>query len=98
MLSKFINFGGSLMKNLTYLLLFFFLPILIITSETYAQGKMVLDEIIVTAERRETNLQQTPIAVSAFSEIQIERRQISETLDLWRQVPNFIGYNNVYCL
>ena len=95
MLSNFINFGGSLMKNLTYILLFFFSPILIITSETYAQGKMVLDEIIVTAERRETNLQQTPIAVSAFSEIQIERRQISETLDLWRQVPNFIGYNNV---
>ena len=54
-----------------------------------------LEEIVVTAQRRETKLQDTPIAVTALSELQIERGQISESLDLGRIVPNLIAYNNV---
>jgi len=82
------------MKNIFSILTIFTSAFLMI-SESFADGEMVLDEIIVTAERRESNLQQTPLAVSAFSAVQIERLQISETLDLARQVPNFVGYNNV---
>ena len=54
-----------------------------------------LEEIVVTAQRRETKLQDTPIAVTALSELQIERGQITESLDLGRVVPNLIAYNNV---
>ena len=56
---------------------------------------ITLEEIVVTAERRETNLQTTPLAVTALSAVQLERRQVTETLDLVRQVPNLIGFNNV---
>ena len=33
----------------------------------------VLEELIVTAEKRETTIQDTPIAVSAFSQEDLER-------------------------
>ena len=63
---------------------------------TSAQAQnIVLEEIIVTAERREQNLQTTPIAVTALSALQMERRNITETMDLGRQVPLLIAYNNV---
>ena len=63
-------------------------------NESQAQN-ITLEEIIVTAERREQNLQTTPLAVTALSELQMERRNITETMDLGRQVPLLIAYNNV---
>ena len=63
-------------------------------NDTLAQT-ITLEEIVVTAERREQNLQTTPLAVTALSAVQLERRQVTETLDLVRQVPNLIGFNNV---
>ena len=56
---------------------------------------ITLEEIVVTAERREQNLQSTPIAVTALSSIQMERLQVTESLDLVRHVPNLVGFNNV---
>lgn len=53
-----------------------------------------LEEIVVTAERRETSIQDIPIAVSAFTQDQLDRLQITETLDLIRVVPNLVGSNN----
>jgi iron complex outermembrane receptor protein len=67
-----------------------------ITPLTSAQAQNItLEEIVVTAERRETSLQSTPIAVTALSSVQLERFQITETLDLVRHVPNLVGFNNV---
>ena len=54
----------------------------------------VLEEITVTAERREASIQEVPIAVSAFGEAQIEKLQIDETLDLVNVIPNLFGGNN----
>jgi iron complex outermembrane receptor protein len=54
-----------------------------------------LEVIEVTAERRTQNLQEVPVAVSAFTENAIERRQIGSTLDVVRSVPNLVGSNNV---
>ena len=54
-----------------------------------------LDEITVTAERREGSLQTVPISVSAFTEDEMDRRQINTTLDVIRNVPNLVGSNNV---
>lgn len=46
-----------------------------------------LDEIIVTAQRREQNLQNVPIAVTAFSSAAIERQGITELTDLNNLAP-----------
>src|SRR5687767_13560415 len=45
-------------------------------------------EIVVTARRREELLQETPIAISAFSAEVLEDRQIQQTQDLERITPS----------
>jgi len=54
-----------------------------------------LDEVVVTAQRREQNLQDVPLAVSSFSASALDVQQITSTLDIAREVPNFIASNNV---
>ena len=54
-----------------------------------------LEEIIVTAERKETSLQQTPIAVSALSSQDIESLQLSEFQDIDLKVPGLTIQSNV---
>ncbi len=44
-------------------------------------------DIIVTARRREENLQDVPIAITALGQSQLEQGQISTELDLQRAVP-----------
>ncbi|PTQ07424.1 TonB-dependent receptor [Sphingomonas oleivorans] len=57
-----------------------------------------LGEITVTAERRETKLQRTPIAISAFGSETLESRKVDSIRDLAGQIPNLripratIGY------
>ncbi len=55
---------------------------------------LALEEITVTAQRRAESVQSVPIAISAFSEIELEQRNITETLDLVQYIPNLIGHNN----
>ncbi|WP_447726586.1 TonB-dependent receptor [Sphingomonas koreensis] len=45
-------------------------------------------EILVTARRREESLQDTPVAISAFSAEMLENRQIQQTQDLERITPS----------
>jgi iron complex outermembrane recepter protein len=47
-----------------------------------------LDEIIVTAQKREQNLQDVPAAVSAFSADQLLARGVTQTSDLMGTLPN----------
>jgi len=56
------------------------------TSPAFAQSE---DEIIVTATKRETTLQDTPISVSVTSAEVIEQAQILDILSLQSVVPNF---------
>jgi len=53
-----------------------------------------IGEIVVTAQRRAQNLQEVPLAVSAFDAAELERRQITRTLDIVNFVPNMTGHNN----
>ncbi len=55
----------------------------------------VLEEIIVTSERREASLQETPIAVSAITRQELEDLQIFEARDLQRYVPSLNMFNNI---
>ena len=54
-----------------------------------------LEEIITTAERRSSNIQNVPLAVTTFTSDEIDRRQITGTLDLIQNVPNMSGAHNV---
>ncbi|MCC5870443.1 MAG: TonB-dependent receptor [Gammaproteobacteria bacterium] len=64
------------------------------TGQPAAQQRGVLEEITVTAQRREQSVQDIPLAVSAFSEADMSRLQITQTLDLVRLIPNMVGHNN----
>ena len=55
----------------------------------------VLEEIIVTSERREASLQETPIAVSAIGRQELEDLQVFEARDLQRYVPSLNMFNNI---
>lgn len=64
-----------------------------ITSQAQAQAPSAEDstasgEIVVTAERRATDLQKTAIAISAFTPDRLEERNITNVRDLAGQVPN----------
>ena len=51
-------------------------------------GATSLEEVIVTAQRREESLQDVPGAVSALTELDLERKQIGNVLDLQSSIPN----------
>ena len=48
------------------------------------QDQMALEEVIVTARKREESLQETPVAISAFSaeELEVVNREIKRPLSL----------------
>ncbi len=59
------------------------------TPQLYAaETGFELEEIIVTARKREENLQSTPIAISAFTDKELEYRQIDSTDKLSDISPN----------
>ena len=49
-----------------------------------------LEEIVVTARRREESLQTAPVAVSAFNEAALERQQVRNLVDLNLAVPGVL--------
>jgi iron complex outermembrane receptor protein len=53
-----------------------------------AASQSSLDEIVVTAQRREERLQDVPISVSVFSALEIERWQIDDVNTLQYAAPN----------
>ena len=58
------------------------------TAANTTKDTQVIDVVIVTAQRREENLIDVPIAVAAFSGEALERRQIDQATDLQLNVPN----------
>ena len=54
----------------------------------------LLEEIVVTAQRREEKVQDVPIAISAFSAEQLERLNVTETLGISKLIPNLLAFNN----
>ena len=62
-------------------------------SEEPKQGSL-LEEIVVTAQRREQKIQDVPIAISAFSNSQLEQLGVTETLGLAKLIPNLLALNN----
>ncbi len=59
-----------------------------VPPETASAPGTTIGELVVTAQRREENLQDTPIAVSAFSADTLKNSKINGGQDLLLQVPN----------
>jgi outer membrane receptor protein involved in Fe transport len=53
-----------------------------------------IEEVVVTAQKREQNLQDVPIAVSAFSEAALDRVQIEDATDIQLSIPNAVLTGN----
>ncbi|MCC5860551.1 MAG: TonB-dependent receptor [Gammaproteobacteria bacterium] len=59
-----------------------------IAQEEGRPASRALDEVVVTAQRREQLLQQTPVAVTALGRAEIEDQLITTTQDIGKTVPN----------
>ena len=53
-------------------------------------GATVLEEVIVTAQKREQSLQDVPISVTAFGAEDIAFRGITDTMEIGQYVPNLV--------
>ncbi len=63
--------------------------LVLVIGGTPALAQAQLDEIVVTATKRATNLQDVPLAVAAISAEMLEERNITNTSDLMGTMPNF---------
>ena len=63
---------------------------IVAANSTLAAG--MLEEIVVTAEKREQNLQDTPIAIEALTEAAIENQGIIDIKSLFDAIPGVQGY------
>src|SRR5687767_5609934 len=61
-----------------------------VASTAWAQ----LEEIVVTATRRDTNLQETPLAISAFDQATLDENRVVSLLDVRGLVPNLQFFEN----
>ena len=57
-------------------------------SKAEVAGSQKLNEIVVTAQKREQNLQEVPIAISAIGAQKLEQLQIVDTRDISGLAPN----------
>jgi outer membrane receptor protein involved in Fe transport len=54
--------------------------------------KLGIEEMIVTAQKREENIQAIPISISSLSAVDIERRGVNNAQDLVGTIPNMGGF------
>ncbi len=64
------------------------LAVLFLSLLAPTAGASGIEEVVVTAQKREESLQDVPISVSAFSADQLDRKQIDSFSDLQFNVPN----------
>lgn len=53
-----------------------------------AMSEVVLEELIVTAQKREQNMQKVPISITSYSAIELEQKAITTITDLEKSSPN----------
>ena len=63
-------------------------------AQTQARDETSLDPIIVTATRRETTLQETPLAITAFDQQTLDENRVVSLLDVRGLVPNLQFFEN----
>jgi iron complex outermembrane recepter protein len=60
------------------------------STQSFAAEGEAIEEIIVTAEKRETAAQETPIALTAYDATQLQLRGINDITDLQWSVPSLV--------
>ena len=65
------------------------LNVAVISSLPALAQAQTIDEIVVTARKREESLQEVPISISAFSNEQMRERGISNNYEVASFTPNF---------
>lgn len=56
--------------------------------QTQQASRSLIEEVVVTAQRRESSLQDTAVAVSAFDQSALDRENINTVSDMQLSVPN----------
>jgi iron complex outermembrane receptor protein len=64
------------------------MPSLLMAQGSESAENTMLEEIIVTATKREESIYDVPIAITAFSQETIERQGITDLTDIGKFVPN----------
>src|SRR5690606_1858008 len=57
-------------------------------QEETAKSRAMLEEVVVTATKRETNLMDTPIAITVMTEEVLTQQGLTNVRDIDRMVPN----------
>ena len=83
------------MKNIRLFIVFFALIGLVISKEGLAQSESSesftgIEEIIVTARKKEEPLQETPVTITALTDTKIQKLYATDLKDLGMSVPNLI--------
>ncbi len=68
------------------------------TSQPADEGRVGLDEIVVTAQKRAQNIQDVPITVSAFSGAELQERGVTQVSQLTNYTPNVQLTSTARCL
>ena len=69
----------------------------VLTAQAQAPAQSqatILGDVIVTATRRETSLQDTPLAISAFDQATLDENRVVSLLDVRGLVPNLQFFEN----
>lgn len=82
---------GDLIAVVTASLLLSVAPELYAADDGY---KLIIEEVMVTARKREEKLQDTPIAISAFSGENLEDRGVTSIIEIATFSPNMSFQNN----
>ena len=64
------------------------IPVTAVAQERRGSASILLEEIIVTARKREENAQDVPLAITAFNAGQIESLKIRDLMDMSVGMPN----------
>ena len=82
--------------HLKLVIIALFLSVSTTSGFAESSGKEIfMEEVVVTAQKREENLQETPISVTAFTGEAIEALGFRQSTDITAQTPNFsVGFPN----
>jgi len=67
---------------------------LILVNQLYAKEVQSLDNITVTAQKVEENIQEVPLSITAFDQFSIEDKQIESVKDIAPYTSNFMMFDN----
>src|ERR1700688_1305237 len=73
-----------------------------VAAEADASGAAELQEVVVTAQRRDENVSRVPISISAFSQADLDSRDIESLGDIASVTPGVdfrpVGYSNWFTI